>query len=209
MGRFFIGFIVAGGLLAIAAHYLLTNNVSSSDDTHRTKVEQFRAEKERAFRENPDSPLTSKQKSKFKGLNYFPISDKYLIRTPVELHKSEEVIEMLISDGSTREYRILGKVRFELAGKTQELTVYKPAEHLEEEYLFLPFYDQTTAEDTYGSGRYVEPIRIEGTLLEIDFNLAYNPYCAYNPKYRCPIPPNENKISVAVKAGEKIPDFKH
>jgi uncharacterized protein (DUF1684 family) len=87
-----------------------------------------------------------------------------------------------------------------------DLTVYKSV-HSEEEYLFIPFYDLTSADITYGGGRYVEPNLIDGGTLEIDFNLSYNPYCAYNHNYRCPIPPQSNNLNVSILAGEKIPEF--
>ena len=115
---------------------------------------------------------------------------------------------MAITDGSQREYYVFGNVHFHLDGKELDLTVYKPVKS-EKEYLFIPFYDKTCGDLSYGGGRYVEPVLQNNGLIEIDFNLAYNPYCAYNHTYRCPIPPQENNLDVSILAGEKIPDFNH
>jgi uncharacterized protein (DUF1684 family) len=86
--------------------------------------------------------------------------------------------------------------------------VYRPVRK-DSEYLFMPFYDKTSADITYGGGRYVEPEELTNGRLLIDFNLAYNPYCAYNATYRCPIPPRENSLDVRILAGEKAPEFDH
>jgi hypothetical protein len=86
--------------------------------------------------------------------------------------------------------------------------VFKPVKE-DVEYLFIPFYDKTSGDVTYGGGRYVEPEMLDNTTIEIDFNMAYNPYCAYNHTYRCPIPPGDNNLDVSILAGEKIPDFVH
>ena len=117
-------------------------------------------------------------------------------------------MKIAITDGSQREYYVFGNVHFHLEGKELDLTVYKPVKS-KSDYLFIPFYDATSADLTYGGGRYVEPVLVEGGKIEIDFNLAYNPYCAYNHTYRCPIPPQENSLDVSILAGEKLPEFVH
>jgi len=119
-----------------------------------------------------------------------------------------ETPENNITDGSQRAYYVYGNAHFHLEGKELDVTVFKPVK-TETDYLFIPFYDETSADLTYGGGRYVEPTITDNGSLEIDFNLAYNPYCAYNHTYRCPVPPQENSLNVSILAGEKIPDFVH
>lgn len=167
-----------------------------------------RVEKDREFKESEDSPLTEKQKPIFEMLSYFPIAEKYKVRAELHRNSSEQIVKINITDGSQREYYVFGNAHFHLEGKELDVTVYKPVK-ADSEYLFIPFYDATSADLTYGGGRYVEPVILEDGSLEIDFNLAYNPYCAYNHSYRCPIPPQDNNLNVSILAGEKIPDFVH
>lgn len=167
-----------------------------------------RVEKDREFKESEDSPLTEKQKPIFEMLSYFPIAEKYKVRAELHRNSSEQIVKINITDGSQREYYVFGNAHFHLEGKELDVTVYKPVK-TDSEYLFIPFYDATSADLTYGGGRYVEPVILEDGSLEIDFNLAYNPYCAYNHTYRCPIPPQDNNLNVSILAGEKIPDFVH
>jgi uncharacterized protein (DUF1684 family) len=96
-------------------------------------------------------------------------------------------------------YNKLGVIRFNVAGETAELTVY-----FNEYGLFLPFVDSLAGELTYGAGRYLEPIELPDGRLLVDFNLAYNPYCAYNDLYSCPLTPWENRLKAPIRAGEKI-----
>ncbi len=172
------------------------------------EIEAQRTEKDQEFKTSEDTPLTEEQQEIFTALNYFPVAEKYKVKA--ELHKNprEQKIKIAITDGTQREYLVFGNAHFHLEGKELNVTVYAPLKE-DADYLFIPFYDETSAEQSYGGGRYVEPELIDGGTLEIDFNIAYNPYCAYNHKYRCPIPPQENNLRVAILAGEKIPDFAH
>ena len=101
-----------------------------------------------------------------------------------------------------------GEVTFQLKGGTYQLNIYQNLDLMDDEgyedFLFLPFLDDTNGEESYGGGRYVEGRIPDGDILEIDFNKAYNPYCAYNEKYSCPIVPRENYITEKVEAGVKV-----
>ncbi len=202
--NFILGFVV--GIIAITAY----NFFSASTVTigYREQINQERKEKDEIFRNSEDSPLTQEQKEVFKSLSYFPVSEKYIVRGDFRRNTVQQIIKMAITDGSQREYFVFGNVHFHLDGKELDLIVYKPVKE-EHDYLFIPFYDKTSSESTYGGGRYVEPELIDNMTLEIDFNLAYNPYCVYNHTYRCPIPPGENSLDVGILAGEKMPDFVH
>lgn len=206
MNRKILGLGIVIGLAIIMIYTLM--GTTQNTEGYVEEIDAHRTEKNEEFKTAEDSPLTDEQKEIFTTLSYFPAAEKYKVRA--ELHKNplEQIIKIAISDGSQREYLVFGNAHFHLEGKELDVTIYAPVEK-EQDYLFLPFYDETSADLSYGGGRYVEPELIDGGTLEIDFNLAYNPYCAYNHKYRCPIPPQENNLRVAILAGEKIPDFAH
>ena len=198
--------VIAVGVIAITIYNF--RGASTKTEGYEEQVLGRRAEINDSFRESEDSPLTEEQKAIFTSLSYFPVAEKYKVQAELHRNSREQIVKINITDGSQREYFVYGNAHFHLEGKELDVTVYKPVDS-ESEYLFIPFYDMTSADQTYGGGRYVEPVITERGVLEIDFNLAYNPYCAYNHDYRCPIPPQENSLNVSILAGEKIPDFVH
>jgi uncharacterized protein (DUF1684 family) len=193
------------GIVAIGI-YNIQGTTNRVEEGYREGIEADREAKDQDFKVSDESPLTEQQKREFTTLSYFPVSEKYRIEAEFKKNSREQVVKIAITDGSQREYYVFGNAHFHLDGKELDLIVYKPVKS-NSDYLFIPFYDATSADLTYGGGRYVEPILIDGSKMEIDFNLAYNPYCAYNHTYRCPIPPQENSLNVSILAGEKIPEF--
>jgi uncharacterized protein (DUF1684 family) len=167
-----------------------------------SELEEFRVDKDAFFREHPQSPLTDPQRASFEGLAYFAENDALVIRAPLETEGVDlaEDIVMPTTTGGEQAYRRAGVVRFEVDGVPAQVTLYAPPES---RGLFLPFRDATSGGETYGAGRYleVEPPSLDGNV-EVDFNYAYNPYCAYNARWSCPIPPGENWLSVPIRAGE-------
>jgi uncharacterized protein len=167
-----------------------------------SELDEFRAEKDAFFRDDPRSPLTPEQRATFPGLSYYPDDDRFVIEAPLDtsVDRSEE-IEMATSTGGSQTYRRAGTVSFEVEGQPTEVTLYTSAETDE---LFVPFRDATSGSETYGAGRYVEvqPPASDGRVV-LDFNLAYNPNCCYNEHWSCPLPPRENWLSVPIRAGEK------
>jgi uncharacterized protein len=163
-------------------------------------LDQFRAQKDDFFQHDWQSPLTADQREGFIGLKYYPENPALRLTLPIEPHADRDIITMITSTGSAREYVKSGQFSFTINGESATLQVYQDPEA---EYFFLPFVDATAPEETYGAGRYldIEPIG-NGEFL-IDFNYAYNPYCAYNDKWSCPIPPQENRVKVRIEAGEK------
>lgn len=162
-------------------------------------VTEFRKGKDEFFRSDPHSPLTSEQRMEFKGLRYFdenPVLRFELMVKPFEVQKT---IEMQTSTGDVQTYTRYGIIEFEVEGVAVSLTVYQSRHGY-----FIPFVDALVGQETYGAGRYLDPDVLPGGRLAIDFNLAYNPYCAYNDLYSCPIPPAENRLSVPIRAGEKL-----
>jgi uncharacterized protein (DUF1684 family) len=167
-------------------------------------LEEFRKAKDEFFRVDPRSPLTPDQRAAFNGLSYYPESTVLRIEGQLDMDVDrDEQIVMQTTTGGTQVYRRAGKVRFQIDGQAAEITLYESAE---QEDLFVPFRDATSGKETYGAGRYLEAERPKEGRVVLDFNDAYNPYCAYNPEWSCPLPPGENWLSVAVRAGEK--DFK-
>lgn len=164
-----------------------------------TELEAFRAEKDEFFASHPQSPLTREQRKNFRGLNYFPENKSLDLEVTVEEFPVKEEFEMQTSTGNVQIYQKYGRFQFMVDGAEAELTIYQ-SEH----GFFLPFVDSLAGSETYPAGRYLEPEQLPGNHFLVDFNLAYNPYCAYNEMWSCPITPMENRLKVAVRAGEKL-----
>ena len=163
------------------------------------QIEQFREEKNEFFRRSPHSPLTPAQKQAFEGLNYFEPNPDLDLKVPVEEFEEKSRIQMQTTTGGVQTYRRFGSFEVEVEGERASLTIY----HNENGY-FLPFVDGLAGEETYPAGRYLEPEKLEDGRFHIDLNQAYNPYCAYNEEWSCPITPPENRIDLPIRAGEKI-----
>jgi uncharacterized protein (DUF1684 family) len=164
-----------------------------------TELEAFRAEKNEFFGSHLQSPLTREQKMNFKGLNYFPENGALRLEVKVDKFPMKETFEMQTSTGDVQVYEKFGKFRFMVDGEETELTIYQ-SQH----GFFLPFVDSLANRETYPAGRYLEPEPLPGGRFIVDFNMAYNPYCAYNEGWSCPITPAENRLKVAVRAGEML-----
>ena len=159
------------------------------------------------FKDAAESPLKEKDRKSFKGLDFFKFDEAYVVTADFKRTPDEKVFKMKTTTGRLPVYVKYGEVSFTLKGRPHRLNVYQNQELIKKEgyenYLFLPFLDGTNGETTYGGGRYIDVSIPEGDTMEIDFNKAYNPYCAYNEKYSCPIVPRENYIAVKIEAGVK------
>lgn len=164
-------------------------------------LEQIREAKDEFFRTGRQSPLTRDQKEQFHGLNYFPQNDSLRLEVEVEEFPQKETIQMQTTTGEIQTYERYGKFRFMVDGQEAELTIFADPNGY-----FLPFVDSLAGKETYGAGRYVEPEPLGNEKFLVDFNLAYNPYCAYNDAWSCPITPWENRLKVPIRAGEKLPE---
>lgn len=165
-----------------------------------SQLEVFRATKDRFFKEHPQSPLTDDQRSRFTGLRYFPERPELRLALPVEPFDQASTLVLQTSTGDRQSYRRLGVLRFAIDGQEAALTLFAD----EAGGLFLPFADVLAGSETYGAGRYLEPEQLADGRVLIDFNLAYNPYCAYNDDWSCPLTPPENRLKVAIPAGERL-----
>ncbi|UAY51260.1 DUF1684 domain-containing protein [Ferruginibacter albus] len=143
-------------------------------------------------------------------LQFFPIDENYRVFASFERIHDSIGFGMNTSAGVSFKYFKFGKATFNLKGKTCQLYLYRSAMLMRspkyKDHLFIPFADETNGDETHGSGRFIDftVSDIRNNVIEIDFNKAYNPSCAYKEGYACPIPPKENTIKVEIKAGEKI-----
>jgi uncharacterized protein len=167
----------------------------------KSEIEIFRARKDEFFQKDRQSPLTREQKESFRGLNYFPENPDLRIETRLQELPQQDEIHMQTSTGDEQVYTRAGKIKFQVDGQDAELTVYQ-----DENGYFLPFVDSLAGNETYPAGRYLEPEKLPNGNLLVDFNLAYNPYCAYNERWSCPLTPFENRLKVPIRAGEKLPE---
>lgn len=160
---------------------------------------EFRREKDKFFGEHIQSPLTHEQKHVFKGLNYYPENPDLKLEVTVEEFSEKQVVTMQTSTGDLQTYQRFGRFKFYVNGRLAELTIFS-----NDDGYFLPFVDALAGKETYGAGRYLEPHPLDKGKFLIDFNYAYNPYCAYNELWSCPIPPAENRLNIPIRAGEKL-----
>jgi hypothetical protein len=163
-------------------------------------LRRFRSTKDQFFATHPSSPLTPRQRARFRGLVYFPPNPELVVEceldTPLE-------VELTTSYGDRERYRRAGLVRFDVGGNPVLLTLLRS----DRKGLFAPFRDATSGSESYDAGRYLEARSLGDGRVLLDFNYAYNPYCAYDPGWRCPIPPRENHLAVRIGAGgRRYPD---
>ena len=166
---------------------------------HTDELKLLRAEKDEFFRSSPHSPLTEAQKRSFSGLRYFEAAPDLDLIVALERFPGGEEVLMQTSTGDVQPYERFGRFRFTVEGQEAALTVYR-GEH----GYFLPFADSLAGVETYGAGRYLEPQELPDGRFAVDFNLAYNPYCAYNDQWSCPLTPAENRLKVPIRAGERV-----
>jgi uncharacterized protein len=168
-----------------------------------SELTDFRADKDEFFKQHPQSPFTPEQQRVFTGLEYFPENEDLRLEVKVERFSDQQPMQMQTSTGGVQTYVRYGRFKFQVDGQTAELTIYQ-----NENGYFLPFVDSLAGEETYPAGRYLEPEPLPGDRFLVDFNVAYNPYCAYNEMWSCPITPAENRLKAPIRAGEKLFDHK-
>lgn len=168
----------------------------------------YQRERNATFKDATKSPLSEKDRKHFKGLNFFDFDSSFVVNASLERTPNSEWFNMKTTTSRISKERIYGILTFKLDEKEYQLKVYQGEENMNteglEDYLFLPFLDNTNGDETYGGGRYLDLRIPSGDLIEIDFNKAYNPYCVYNEKYSCPVVPRANYLNIEVRAGEKI-----
>jgi uncharacterized protein (DUF1684 family) len=179
-----------------------------SDLPYAERISAERAAKDEFFRSGAkDSPLTAfppEKRTEFLPLAYFSIDESYIAAAVLVPSQREPAIEMPTSTGTRRAMRRAGTLKFSLKDQPLELTAFVELDDAALNRLFVPFGDFTNGTETYPAGRYLDLTRMPSGLYQIDFNLAYQPYCYYNPTYECPYPPAENRLRLPVRAGERM-----
>jgi hypothetical protein len=171
-----------------------------------SQLQDFRREIDNFLKNHPQSPLDHEQRKDFDGLDYYDYNQDLDLEVEVERFSEDEpLVVMETSTGDTQEFRPWGQFTFQVDGEEATMVIYSDAHGHE---FFMPFKDSTNGSETYGAGRYMDDHRpgmrqLGPSRFEIDFNYAYNPYCAYSPAYSCPLPPRENWLKVPIRAGEK------
>ena len=161
-----------------------------------------------SYKDASKSPLKKKDLKGFKGLDFFPVDSTFIVIAKLVKTVNAPTFEMATNTDRKPLYKEYGTLNFTLKGKACELTIYRSQDDLRDEkykdYLFLPFTDATSSNESYGGGRYMDVLttseNADGTI-ELNFNNTYNPYCAYNAKYSCPLTPRKNHLEIEIKAG--------
>jgi uncharacterized protein (DUF1684 family) len=189
-------YVVIIAILAVILYFTLSGDSSKE---HQEYILVERLKKEEFLRVNSESPFV-KSALTMDTLSYFPIDMVYKVIAKVERIEKRQVVMIANSDGSSARYLKYARLSFKIKGQECQLTVLKQQFGIG---YFLGFTDLTSGDQSYGGGRYLDISEIKGDRLTLDFNLAYNPYCAYSAGFQCPFPPKENDLNVAIRAGEK------
>ena len=189
-------------VVLIANSFLVSAQVKANQT-----AQEFQDELNLNFADKEKSPLMEEDLKSFSKLDFFPISEEFIINAKFIRTRKEKPFEMKTTTERLPVYKKYGELHFTFDGKAFKLNVYQNLDLIKkegyEDYLFLPFSDVTNGNETYIGGRYIDCHIQKDLEWTIDFNKAYNPYCAYNYKYSCPIVPLENDLPIAIKAGVK------
>lgn len=168
---------------------------------------EFQREINAEYKDATKSPLKNKDRKDFTGLDFFKFDSTFVVTAALKRSPDSDWFDMKTTTSRVSRERVFGLVSFKINNKRYQLNVYQGQDLIKkegfEDYLFLPFIDNTNGDESYGGGRYIDLRIPEGDTIIIDFNKAYNPYCAYNEKYSCPIVPRVNYLPLKIKAGVK------
>jgi uncharacterized protein len=202
-------------LLVVAALSGCSSGPPAPDESsYLQEVVSARADKDKQFQESPDcdrtddarcSPVPPAKRSELLPLRYFPPDSSYSVPAVLKLADDRPVFEMPTSTGAPRKMQLVGTLQFSLQGQPHSLGAFVEDGTEQIQNLFVPFSDMTTGTETYPAGRYLDLRPTATGYYTIDFNRAYNPYCAYNASYECPFPPPSNRLKLPIRAGEKSP----
>ena len=183
----------------------------SQQDSVMSEIQSYHDKLNSEFADPKESPLTEEDRQKFTALDFFPIDLKFRVEAKFIRTPNQKPFKMATTTARLPVYEKYGEIHFMLDSQQFMLEVYQNHQLRETEeykdYLFLPFTDLTNGEESYGGGRYLEMSIPAGDSIIVDFNKAYNPYCAYNKKYSCPLVPRQNRVKTRILAGVKA--YKH
>ena len=173
------------------------------NEAYLRSIAAERMQEQALFIDPVNSPLDSIERQSFTRLNYFPIDESFKVNAFVQRFEKTDTFSLPHSNEMSKPYKKYGMVHFQLKGKLFELMLLEPVKHKagHENSLLLCFTDLSSGISTYPNGRYLDLEISNADSIELDFNKAYNPYCAYSKRYHCPIPPATNKLAIAVEAG--------
>jgi uncharacterized protein (DUF1684 family) len=191
--------------------FLLILACNSKDKRPLMGNTEYQQELNASYKDATKSPLKKKDLRTFKGLDFFPVDATFVVIAKLTKTANAPTFEMATTTDRKPLYKEYGVLNFQLKGKDCALTIYQSQDDLRDEeykdYLFLPFTDDTSGNESYGGGRYMDAMitdeKSDGTI-ELNFNNTYNPYCAYNDKYSCPLTPRKNHLNIEIKAGIKV-----
>lgn len=193
--------------ILLSLMYSFVLNAQVLDGNYVKGIKKERKVKNIEFKEDEKSPLSLDERKQFRGLRYFKPNQSYQLNAKLIKEEVPDTILMKTTTERLPVYVVYGKAYFTIDSINFSLTVYRNVGLMNkpgyEDYLFIPFTDETNGEETYGGGRYIDARITPGDNILIDFNRSYNPYCVYSKKYSCPIPPSENHIKARIVAGEK------
>ncbi len=193
--------ISAGVVLAFMFYF---HNQSMVDKKNYVKIiEEKRFKSDKFMRTSASSPFKDSLRDSYHGLNHFDPDLKYRVQALIVPIEVKDQLIIPTSDGLKQRYQKFAYAEFKLDGERHRLLLLKPLGFGQKDVIFTAFVDATSGETTYGGGRYLDLGFKMAKQITIDFNLAYNPYCAYNPTFSCPLPPKENILSIPILAGEK------
>lgn len=177
----------------------------TQDDTaYKKEIEKEREDRDRFMRTSAESPFAKSIES-YAGLKYYPPDIRYRVVANLHPVEQKKMVVLSTNDGKEQRYIEYAYAEFKLDGISNKLRILEIVDMGPSMgKLFLAFGDETSAVETYGAGRYLDVTKTPGSrTIKLDFNLAYNPYCAYDNTYSCPLPPPENLLNIAIKAGER------
>jgi uncharacterized protein (DUF1684 family) len=189
-------------LLALA---LLAGACSRPPASYPDEIAAWRANKDGFMRKSDESPVPRDKRATFGALPYFAIDEQYRVPAALKVSPTEQVIELSTSTGVPRRMRRIGTLAFTLKGQPLALTAFADIDDAQLRRLFVPFGDLTSGTETYQGGRYLDLERTASGVYDLDFNRAYHPFCVFDSRFECPVPPRENRLSVPIRAGEKLP----
>jgi uncharacterized protein (DUF1684 family) len=186
---------------------LVLSIISLAQSEYESKIEKERKEKDLEYKTAEDSPIPNKLKKDFKGLNYFPVDSNFRVKARIVPATDTTSFQMKTTTERLPVYKPWAEAIFTINNQEYSLMMYEnvalAASEEYKSYLFLPFNDLTNGVESYGGGRYINLEKTNSDFIIIDFNTCYNPYCSYNAKYSCPIPPDRNNLNILISAGEK------
>jgi hypothetical protein len=194
----------------ILSLFLMTS-CNSQDKRALIGETEYQQKLNASYKDASKSPLKKKDLKDFKGLDFFPIDSSFIVTAKLVKTENAPTFQMATTTDRKPLYKEYGVLKFNLKGQDLQLTIYQSQDDLRDEkykdYLFLPFTDNTSGEESYGGGRYMDVLttdeKSDGTIV-LNFNNTYNPYCAYNDRYSCPLTPRKNHLDVDIKAGVKV-----